>query len=51
MAPRKLISMIDEWHGIEENRAQLAAYLNQGGKLPEKETGNAEYFEIHPDAF
>jgi hypothetical protein len=45
------MAMIAEWRGINEYQAQLAAFLNQGGTLPGKEEDNAEYFEIHPDAF
>ena len=51
MAPKCLMAMIEEWRGIEDYRAQLAAYLNQGGQLPGKDEEDEEYFEIHPDAF
>lgn len=45
------MAMVEEWRGIEEYRAQLAAFLNQGGVLPGKDEGGAETFEVHPDAF
>lgn len=51
MAPKCLMAMIEEWRGIEEYRAQLAAFLNQGGTLPGKDGEGEETFEVHPDAF
>jgi len=52
MAPKCFLAMMDEWRGIEDYRAQLAAYLNQGGTLPGKDDDNEEEcFDVHPDAF
>lgn len=51
MAPKCLMAMIDEWRGIHEYQAQLAAFLNNGGTLPGKDGEEDEYFEVHPDAF
>jgi sRNA-binding regulator protein Hfq len=50
MAPRTLIAMIAEYHKQEDHKAEVLAYVINGGKL-KGDIEIPEDVEVHPDAF